>query len=343
MSENHEILIAKYFAGDASDAEQKRIEEWIGQSEENRKEFERYRLLWEKTMNAASYSDEQVETALKNTKKHIQEFRKGRMLMWLRQVAAVLVVSLLLSSIYNYLIIGRALEGRAKQVAMQEITARNGMATKVDLPDGSTVCLFPGSKLSFPVVFAGKTREVHLSGEGYFDVTHNEELPFVVKTNIINIKVLGTKFEVKANAGEDLLETVLVEGKIRLEKEVEGKAVKLKTLKPDQHAVYIPSKDKLEVFKEKDMNKHIGWVNGDLVFDADPMKDVIQKLEKWYNVDIEIKDNRLKKYKLTGTFNGETLKEVLALLQYSSDFKYRITERKIENGNYIKRKVILYK
>ena len=155
--------------------------------------------------------------------------------------------------------------------------------------------------------------------------------------------MLGTKFDVKANADEDLVETVLVKGKIRLEKEVEGKTVKLKTLKPDQRAVYIPSKDKLKVFKEKNMNKHIGWINGNLVFDADPMEDVIQKLEKWYNVDIEIKDNRLKKYKLTGTFKGETLNEVLALLQYSSDFKYRLTEGRVENGKYIKRRVILYK
>ena len=342
MTEDIEILFAKYFAGDADEAQRKEVEEWISRSDENRKEFERYRSLWQRTEVAARYSDAEVEQALDQTKKNIPDFRKRRTLTLLRQVAAVLIVSLLISSVYNYL--GSEKKAQSySEPAMQEVTAFNGMATRIELPDGSTVDLYPGSKLTFPLSFTSELREVKLSGEGYFSVKHNEKIPFVVKTAEIDVKVLGTKFNLKANADEDYVETILVEGKVRLEKEVKGKCVALKTLKPADRAVYKLREGKIEVFREKNLQKYLAWKKGTLVFDADPLENVVKELERWYNVDIVIKDASLKKHKVTGKFEGEPIDEVLSLLQYSSGFRYKIEKRKMNNGTFKKKKIILMK
>ena len=340
MSDNFEILLAKYFAGDADESEQNSVNEWIEQSEENRREFERYRILWEKS-ERTGLNDEQVEYALKQTKKNIPEFGSRSSFSWLRQVAAVLVVSLLLSSLYNYFNThSRTVDNKS---AVQEITAFNGMSTRIDLPDGSTVDLFPGSKLIFPVSFSSEVREVKLTGEGYFCIFRNEKVPFVVKTAEMDVKVLGTKFNLRANADEDFVETILVEGKVSLEKEIKGKTVKMQILKPAQRAVYIPGNDRLKVYEEKDMEKHLAWTKGTLMFDADPLEKVVRELERWYNVDIVVKDDKLKKYRLTGMFNGESIGEVLSLLKFSSDFNYKIVEGKMNKGKLSKRKIIITK
>jgi len=342
MNADLEILIAKYLTGDADENEKQRVEEWVGSSEANRKEFEKYRSLWKRTEVAANYSDAEVEQALKHTKQKISGFRRRRALTWFRQAAAVVILSLLISSLYTYFSNGKIYVADNKPV-IQEITALNGMSTKVDLADGSSVFLYPGSKLSFPVTFKNKTREVKLSGEGFFCVAHDDDKPFVVKTSELNIKVLGTKFNLRANADEDFVETILVEGKVCLEKEMNGRTVEMKVLKPDQRAVYRPDEGKVKVFKEKNIDKHIAWTKGTLVFDADPMDKVVKELERWYNVDIEIRDESIRKDKLTGKFSGEPIREVLSLLQYSSDFKYKIEKRKEVDGKYQKKKIILMK
>jgi len=342
MSEDLEILLAKYFAGDADEGQRKEVEDWIAESEENRNEFERYRSIWQRTNVAARYSDAVVEQALISTKKRLGGFGKQRTMTFLRQAAAVLVVAFMLSFFYNYF--------SAKQndvddslPVMQEVTALNGMSTKVDLSDGTSVYLHPGSKLTFPVVFSDRSREVKLLGEGYFSVARNEQKPFVVKTSKMNVRVLGTKFNLRANADEDFVETILVEGKVSLEKELDGKAVEMKVLSPDQRAVYRPADGEVRVFNEKNIEKHIAWTKGTLEFDADPMSKVVKELERWYNVDIEIKDADLRKYKVTGKFEGEPIDEVLSLLQYSSGFRYKVEKRKKKDGKYQKKKIILMK
>jgi ferric-dicitrate binding protein FerR (iron transport regulator) len=342
MSEDIEILFAKYFAGSADEEQRKAVEEWTGRSDENRKEFERYRSLWQRTEIAAKYSDVEVEHALKQTKKSIPEFGKRRTLTLLRQAAAVLIVSLLISSLYN------SFSARNRSVidskpVMQEVTAFYGMSTRIGLPDGSTVDLYPGSKLTFPLSFTSGIREVKLSGEGYFIVKHDEKVPFVVKTSALDVKVLGTKFNLKANTDEDYVETILVEGKVVLEKEIKGNTVVLRTLKPADRAVYKLKDGKINVFSEKNMQKHLAWTKGALVFDADPLEKVVKELERWYNVDIEIKDADLKKYKVTGKFAGEPIDEVLSLLQYSSGFRFKVENRKMKNGNLRKKKIVLMK
>ena len=268
------------------------------------------------------------------------EFRKRRSMAWLRQVAAVFIFSLILASLFQYL--NNPKPASDSGVVIKEVAALKGVKTKLTLPDGTIVNLFPGSKLLYPVDFGNKDRSVKLVGEGFFNVTHNKEVPFIVKTKELNIKVLGTEFNVRAYNDDDYIETVLVKGKIQIEKEVNGKIMPVKTLKPNQRIVYNRLTNKFNVYKQSDVNRYVAWTKGTLVFDAEPLKEVVRKLEVWYNVDIEIKDKELEKFKLTGLFNAEPIEEVMSLLQFSSDFKYEITKEYVnKEGEYIHKKIVL--
>ena len=339
MNDNIEILLAKYFANELDESGNEVVEEWKNLSQVNRVLFDQYKHLWSEAKQSTNYTDQQVEQALIQTKQRMPEFRKRRSMVWLRQIAAIFIFSLILSSLFQYLNNPKAADSG---VVIKEVAALKGVKTKLTLPDGTVVDLFPGSKLLYPVDFGSEERSVKLTGEGYFNVTHNKNLPFVVKADGLNIKVLGTEFNVRAYNDDDYIETVLVKGKVQLEKEVNGKIVPVKTLKPNQRVVYNRSTNKFDVYKQADVNRYIAWTKGALVFDAEPLNEVVRELEMWYNVDIEIKDKELEKFKFTGMFNSEPIEEVMSLLQYSSEIKYKITKDYVNNdGKYVHKKIVL--
>ena len=120
-----------------------------------------------------------------------------------------------------------------------EIISPIGSRTVVQLSDETAVNLNYGSKIKYPRNFTGDTREITLVGEAYFDVTHNPEIPFIVKTGKLNVKALGTKFNVLAYPGEEIIATTLVEGKVVLEQnEVNGNAKTIGAMEPGQHVNY---------------------------------------------------------------------------------------------------------
>lgn len=340
MNENIEILLAKFYANELDEAGNSVVEEWKNQSKVNLKLFKQYHDLWSNAKQTTNYTDQQVEQALIQTKQRMPAFRRLRTIIWLRQAAAIFIFSLAFASLFQYLYNSKI--DNKKVAVIKEVEASKGVKTKLTLPDGTIVNLFPGSKLFYPINFGDRVRSVKLMGEGYFSVTHNKELPFVVSAEGLDIKVLGTEFNVRAYNDEDYVEMVLVNGKIQIEKEVNGEKIPVKILKPNQRAVFNRSTDKFDIYKQSDVHKYIAWTKGALVFDGEPLKEVVRKLEEWYNVDIQIKDKELEKYKFTGTFNAEPIEEVMSLMQFSSDFKYKITKEHVDNqGEYIHKIIVL--
>ncbi len=339
MDKNREIILAKYFSNTLDEVDKTEVDAWVLESDENQKLFDHYQQLWVKAEAFTSYSDEQVEEALLRTKKQMPQFRsKKSHFTWIRQVAAVLVLAIGLASVFHYFMQPHTVNGG---VVFKEVVASRGSNTKLILPDGSTAQLYPGSKLVFPLAFNGEYREVQLTGEGYFEVEHDEAMPFIVKTDQLNVKVLGTEFNVRAYEDENFVETVLVNGKVALEKEENGKIVSLQTLKPYQRSVYSLTSGKLAVSDELDLHKYVDWRKGLLVFDADPMQEVVRKMENWYNIDFVV-DEQLQRYKFTGVFEDEPIDEVLALMQYSSPFKYKIEKGYLNQaGVHVRKKIIL--
>jgi len=187
-----------------------------------------------------------------------------------------------------------------------------------------------------------KSRNVELTGEGHFAVSKNNSQPFIVDINKIQIKVLGTTFNVDAYPDNSTFTIALAEGKIEIQQKSPDGPKDLLVMKPNQVAVYKLSENKLEWKTEADLSKYSAWTDGKIVFFDDPVNTVIQKLENWYNVDIELSDKRLQKYRFTGTFIDEPLEQVLSILNLTSRMQYQIIPaHKLGDNSYSKRKIIL--
>jgi ferric-dicitrate binding protein FerR (iron transport regulator) len=225
-----------------------------------------------------------------------------------------------------------------------EIIAPVGSRTVVQLSDGSKVHLNYGSRLKYPRTFTGNTREVLLTGEGYFDVAHNPERPFIVQAGEFSIKALGTAFNVMAYTDNDEIETTLVEGKVVLEKSgPEGKIIKnVGAILPGQHVSYNIKTGAVSC-TEVNVEKYIAWKDGKLVFDEANILQVAERLSRMFNVTIEVDDD-IKDYTYTVTFVDEPLFQILNLMTIATPVRYNALPRnKLSDGTYSKQKIIFGK
>jgi len=232
-----------------------------------------------------------------------------------------------------------------KEKAVQSgVSTKNGSRTKIELPDGTTVSLNSGSKLVYDNEHFGiGVREVSLTGEAFFDVVKNPAKPFIIHTAKMDIRVLGTAFDVKCYPGEKTTETSLIRGSVEV------------TLKDRQEKIIMKPNEKLIINNEdvKTLNTstisktilkpnpiielgHLtifprdstivetSWVDNRLVFTEESFTDIAKKMERWYGVSIVIKNEKLKKELLTGSFEKETIYEALKALQFTTTFNYKV-------------------
>ncbi len=340
-------IIAKSLTSQLDDQELKELGEWKLASKENLSEHNDFVELWIKSGSLALPSSINHHNAFKIIRNNTGLNPSPK--RWLNiavQVAAVLVLSLVFSGIYSYLNKGnndRIFTNNSSQPVYHEIKAAFGTQAKVELADGTTVFLNSGSKLRFPQTFDNQEqRKVILDGEGYFSVTKNPGQPFVVQVKKLDIKVLGTKFNVEAYSDNPSVNIALVEGSVLLQGQ-SGKGNKdLMRLTPNQVATLNKSDNILSKSDVADLYKYTAWINGRIVFFGDPIQTVVNKLGKWYNVDIVIDDKRLENYRFTGTFIDESLEQILNILSLTSPMTYNIESSKKQADNSMsKRKIIL--
>jgi len=266
--------------------------------------------------------------------------RKIRKLIFWRKIAAIFIFQLIITVLAIYFLKQNQQEKNflAQELSYAEIQCPPGARIKFNLPDGSTGFLNSGSSLKYPVQFTS-SRKVWLSGEAWFDVAHDAEHPFVVRANKLNVEVLGTQFDVIAYNDDDSEEIVLNRGAVKV---LAGNGSTLSVLKPNQRLVL--DVKKMTYRKEiTEASQYLGWTKGMLVLRNEPMERVVKRLSRWYNVDIAIKDKRLREYSFRATFIDEPLDEVLKILSKTTPMTYRIIEReKSADGIYIKKKVELY-
>lgn len=226
--------------------------------------------------------------------------------------------------------------------AYNEVFSSVDAITKVSLPDGSNVWLNHSSSLKYPAIFHGNARSVELVGEGYFEVSHNSKMPFIVKTRELQIKAIGTTFNIMAYPDEDRIETSLINGLVELQRtESDGKVIPMLKMKPTDLAIFQKSNHDLSI-RTIDDDRYFSWKDGKLVFNKEPIGEVVKKLGRWFNVDIQVKDPELLDLTYTATFIHETLPQVMELFTLMSPVSYSISNRQlISNGTYTKRKIIL--
>jgi len=259
------------------------------------------------------------------------------------RVAAILMFPVLGFGLYMSVKYQSAKHGQALvNKAYNEVFSSVDAITKVALPDGSSVWLNHSSSLKYPAMFQGDSRTVELSGEGYFEVAHNPKIPFIVNTGVIQIKALGTAFNIMSYPDEDRIETSLINGIVELQRtEPDGKVIPILTMKPTDLAIFHKSNNEIITRTIGDA-RYFSWKEGKLVFNKEPMGVVVEKLIRWFNVDIQIKDNELLGLTYTATFVNETLPQVMELIAMVSPVSYSISNREITGeGIFVKRKVIL--
>ena len=340
-------IIAKSLTEQLDDAEATELEKWKLISRKNLLEYNEFVSLWAQSgsMKTPYVIDKLKAKNLISHKLSIRITTK-RWINWAVQAAAILVLSLLFSGIYSYLNKGNnnfIFTNNSTQPVFQEIRAAYGTQAKIELADGTTVFLNSGSKLRFPQTFNNmEQRKVILDGEGYFEVAKNKELPFIVQANQLNIKVLGTKFNVDAYSDNPSVIIALSEGSVMLQDNSGNQNKELMNLVPNQVATLIKSDRTLSKMDDMDLYKYTAWVNGRIVFFGDPIQTVVKKLEKWYNVEIVISDERLEDYTFTGTFIDESLEQILNILSLTSPMTYKIQPiMKQADNSMSKRRIIL--
>lgn len=209
---------------------------------------------------------------------------------------------------------------------LNQVVVPYGQRHKVRLSDGTLVQLNAGSKLTFPATFSGHTREVYLKGEGYFEVHKNEKMPFIVKTDFVNINVTGTSFNVSAYDEESTISTVLVEGKVNVSQKNKLFSNDTYNLAPGQGCFY-SVQDKKSVVKGVDVNEYILWKDGLYHFKDKPLRDVVSRVNKYFNKEIIIENELLANTQVSGKLVlSEDLTEVMQYLSKTVEGRYEMNE-----------------
>ena len=267
-------------------------------------------------------------------------------------IAAILIITFFAGSYYAGTTINNTDDIDAI-LSYNEITAPYGSNSEIKLPDGSEVILNAGSTLKYRTDFNSENRDLTLVGEAYFKVARNTELPLNVIAGNINIKAVGTEFNVKAYADDELIETTLVEGKVEITRVGENiEENKFVDLNPNQKAIYIketesfsferienvdpsmpvPAKtlyDNILISPKVDVNQVAAWTQGKLIIRGEDLENLCIDLERKYDVTIIFKDNKIKQYRFTGVLLDETLEQVLSAIRLTSPIKFDVAGKTV--------------
>lgn len=253
------------------------------------------------------------------------------------KAAAILFLPLLVAGGLYYSYLSGKFKSPADQRVTTSIYAPMGSRVSFNLPDGTTGMLNSGSRLDYSMPFT-INRKITLEGEAWFDVKHDEEHPFEIRSGIALTKVLGTSFNLSAYPAENYIEVVLNSGKVEFHSDVTREQI---ILLPSERLVCQNGKTSRS---HVDPEKYSAWTEGKLVFRGDPMAEVARRIERWYNVKVIIADKELEKYSFRATFQDDSLDDVLRFLAMTSPIRYRISPRKImSDGTYSKEEVMIYK
>lgn len=349
---NIENLLSKFTKGDLAPSEAKELALLVKQGDENIELKDILSSYWLKSTDdfVDTQSDvmlEKLRTAIKAIapeQEFYEENSGNRKLFMYLKYAAIVVLTFGLSWFARDFKDNRiaSLVNGSKNIANNEISVSYGSKSKITLPDGSVVIINSGTTLKYPTQFDKDSRKVYITGEGYFEVTKDRNHPFYVQTNNVTVKVLGTKFNVKSYADEQTVEATLVTGSIELynsNKEIKNEN-RLAILNPNQQATFEIGKTNLltniqdsitslVINEQVDVSSFIAWKDNRLVFRDENFVGLSRKLERWYNVEIDIKDDSLKKTLFSGVFVKESIEQSLNALKIATPFHYTIKQNHI--------------
>lgn len=353
-----EILIHDYLKGNLLESDKDELFRWLAQDASNVIFFNQVADIWLSASVFQKTEDFNSDEAFNRVKAKISQVntlapeKRILTLSWLK-VAAILIPFMLLSSLVTKMLLTPKVLNVENPYSFE---VPYGSKSKVILPDGTQVVLNSGSKLLFKEGFGNSHRSLDLSGEGYFNVAKNKELPFVVHAGNLFVRALGTEFNVKAYPEEKNIETILIEGAIQVSRNIEeGKKEKLVDLLPKQQLVYNKTVDSIYVNVTEEKDRYIDLRNlakpaiPTIVFEktkVDPiiyttwkddswsiyrktLLDLATELERKYDVTIVFENESLRKIKFSGTLRDESIEQVLSAIRLASPIDFKINGKMV--------------
>jgi len=322
----------KYLKGNASDSEKEMLFRHLEENPEEKKDFIRSDIDRAMSDMPNKAAPEKMVSSM------MSDIRKRRNHIFLYKIAAILAIPLVGLLLYQYIHFSnkiKTLEQNAiafsyiapeQDSATFQYTVNPGVKGLITLPDGSKVWLNSNSSIKCPQKFANSSRDLELSGEGYFLVESNEKWPMKIKTaSGYTVKVTGTEFNLSSYSNDNVLKLTMVSGKVRLIKESDKSELVVKKLEE----ITVPVNKGVAVTEISKANLYLNtsWKNGLLVFDSTPMDEVIKKMERWFGVKILVKDSTVLNNKLTGEFQSESIAQVLEYMKVTSKIKFAVKDK----------------
>jgi len=315
MSKELTNLFEKYLHSALSEQETMRLKHLAGDMDDNTIEDNLF-LLWEKYEIPDSRNKKAFLTVSRNLRRLLHPNKLIINYHFILRAAVILLLPLIVSSLVYYFT--KQQSYRSFSAFNYSIVTEKGERASVVLPDGTKVYINSGTTLSYPATFGKTDRRVQLSGEAYFEVITDNTLSFIVETSKINIKVLGTIFNVYAYPESEWFETSLIKGSVELNANNGTQIIKLQ---PNQKARYLYYTGRFEINKT-DLRLETAWKRGDLMFRSESVQNVIRQIDMFYGSTTEIEGVFPEKL-FTGTFHEDDINQVLKNLQIHYNFKYQ--------------------
>jgi ferric-dicitrate binding protein FerR (iron transport regulator) len=319
-------LIVDYLCGEINPEDLVQLRIWIKQSEKNHRYFTQLEDIWKNVpiQNETQFDSElayqrfrkRVESFQQDTSESERSFFHHSFFRW----AAAVCLAFLLGGFSFYLFNTLSFKGDK----LYTISVPFGAKSKIELPDKSVVWLNAGSTLQYAQNFSKNKRDVSLNGEAYFEVAKNPEMPFTVKANEMSVKVLGTKFDVRAYPDDKKLDVTLLRGSISMETVYDpGKSL---LLIPNERAVVDKTNHEVKVM-HVDASDAAAWTKGKIIFDEELFGHIVRRLEREYNVTINVRNRSLNDRKFYGDFrNAQSITEIFDIMTANNEFHYTMKE-----------------
>nr|WP_319511101.1 FecR domain-containing protein [uncultured Draconibacterium sp.] len=323
-------LSAKFLSGNMSSEEQKEFEMWLNSSRENLETFQKNKKVWEQSKHQMSQEHIAADKANMFRQLYSQQtisLSRSRRKILIYKLAAVLAIPLTFALSWYFLNTGEV-EQPLLAETICEITAPKGHVAKCILPDGSEVWVNTGSSLTYDASsFNTNVREVELIGEAYFEVEKNAEKPFTVKTEMADILVTGTSFNVKAYSNSKVFETILAEGGIDMK--INNSTQQKIKLAPGERAIYKDGVKNISIDKV-DSEYFTSWRNGELLFKDATLNDLVVELARIYDIEFHMMDKKLGEFRFRGMFSyNNNLIEALEKIKRTAQIEYRIENKEV--------------
>jgi transmembrane sensor len=336
-------IIKRYINGLANSNEKRYVGSLFSNGEENPLLRHALEKDWDKISDDQELSGVDFDKILDHLQNRIRKnkYQKSKELIFRLyrvyiKVAAIILFPILIGGTVFYFNNVNNSGTTPDLEASASIYAPLGSRVTFNLPDGTSGMLNSGSNLSYSLPF-NSNRKVKLEGEAWFEVMKDEVHPFEINTGTSVVKVFGTAFNLSAYPAENYVEVVLQSGKVEFQdKKGNGKEI----LHPSERLIFQNGAISKSV---TDPAKYCAWTKGMLVFRGDSMAEVARRIERWYNVSVELADKELENYSFRATFEDDKIEDVLAFLAMTSPIKYQIAPRHMhKDGKYEKEIVKFY-